>query len=91
MKKVSKVLLTIFSVGVLVTLFAGALAFVGYVAALIIGGKTATELCSFIYTSYFPWVIRICSVSVGFGLIGMYFEKKKALSFENGKEESKEE
>lgn len=79
MKKVSKVLLTIFSIGVITTLFAGALAFLGYIVALIIGGETATALCAFIYKQYFPWVIRVCSIAVGFGLVGMYFDKKKAL------------
>lgn len=79
MKKVSKIFLTIFSIGVLITLFAGALSLAGYIVALIIGGETAATLCSFIYTQYFPWVIKICSIAVGFGLIGMYFDKKKAL------------
>ena len=79
MKKVSKIMLTLFSIGVLLTLFAGVLALLGYIVALVIGGENATALCSFIYTQYFPWVIRICSVAVGFGLIGMYFDKKKAL------------
>ena len=82
MKKISKVLLTIFSVGAIATLFAGGLAFIGYVIALIIGGETATELCAFIHKEYFPWVIKICSISTGFGLIGMYLSKKKALSVE---------
>ena len=81
MKKISNVLLTIFSVGVLLTLLAGGLSFLGYVVALIIGGETATAICVFIYKTYFPWVIRICSVCVGFGLIGMYLNKVKALSF----------
>ena len=40
MKKVSKVFLNIFSVGVLLTLFAGALSLAGYIAALIIGGES---------------------------------------------------
>lgn len=80
MKKASKVLLTVFSIGVLLTLFAGALALAGYVAALFIGGETATELCAFIYKDYFPWVIRICSISVGLGLLGMYLSKVKALT-----------
>ena len=79
MKKVSKVFLNIFSVGVLLTLFAGALSLAGYIAALIIGGESATELCAFIYKTFFPWVIRICSIAVGFGLIGMYLDRKKAL------------
>ena len=80
MKKISNILLTIFSVGALLTLFAGALAFLGYVIAMIIGGETATQICSFIYKEYFPVVIRICSICVGCGLIGMYLQKKKALT-----------
>ena len=79
MKKVSKVLLTIFSVGVLLALFAGALSLVGYIAAMIIGGETAAKMCAFIFTEYFPWVIRCSSIAVGCGLIGMYLQKKKAL------------
>lgn len=87
MKKISKVLLTIFAIGVLATLFAGALSFVGYLVALVIGGEAATALCAFIYKEYFPWVIRICSISVGCGLVGMYLEKTKALTFTEGKKE----
>lgn len=80
MKKISNVLLTIFSIGVLTTLFAGGLSFLGYLVALFIGGETATAICAFIYKEYFPWVIRICAVCVGAGLIGMYLKKLKALS-----------
>ncbi len=88
MKVISKILLTVFSVGVLLTLLAGALAFVGFIAALIIGGEAATELCVFIHKTYFPYAIRVCSVAVGCGLIGMYFAKMKSLSME--KEEKTE-
>ena len=83
MKKFSKILLTVFSVGTIVTLFAGALAFLGYVAAIMIGGETATNLCVFIHKQYFPWIIRLCSIAVAFGLFGMYFEKKRALSMDD--------
>lgn len=85
MEKVSKWLLTVFSVGVLITLFAGALAFFGFIAALIIGGEAATNLCVFIHKEYFPLWIRICSIAVGCGLVGMYLSKKKALTI--GKDE----
>ena len=88
MKKISKILLTIFSIGVLLTLFAGALALLLYIVALIIGGETAPLICAFIYKSYFPWVIRICSCAVGFGLIGMYLQKSKALAI-NVEEDNK--
>lgn len=80
MKKVSNILLTIFAVGVLLTLFAGALSLLGYIVAMFIGGETATAFCAFIYKEYFPWVIRICSISTGFGLVGMYLNKMRALT-----------
>lgn len=81
MKKVSKILLTVFAIGVLLSVLGGALSFVGYIAAMVIGGDTAVAICAFIYKQYFPFVIRMCSVSVGVGLIGMYLEKQKALTF----------
>ena len=83
MQKISKILLTIFAIGALLTLFAGALALVGFVAALIIGGEVATELCVFIHKTYFPYVIQACSISVAFGLVGMYCGKLKALSMKD--------
>lgn len=85
MKKVSSILLSIFSGGVIFSLFAGGAAVLGYIIALIVGGETATNICATIYTVYFPWIIRICSVSVGAGLIGMYMEKKVSLSVEQSK------
>lgn len=85
MKKISNILLKIFSIGALLTLFAGALAFFGFIAALIIGGENATAICVFIHKTYFPYVIRLCAISVGFGLIGMYFGKKRALSMDQQK------
>ena len=80
MKKVANILLTVFSVGILAVLFAGALAALGYVVALCIGGETATALCLWIYKTYFPWVIKFTSIFAGIGLIGMYLSKQKALT-----------
>ena len=80
MKKTANIFLTIFSVGVLATLFAGALAVIGYIVALCIGGETATALCLWIYKTYFPWVIKLTSVCAGIGLVGMYLSKQKALT-----------
>lgn len=85
MKKLSKVLLTIFSIGILLSLFAGALAFLGFIIALIIGGDTAATICNFIKAEYFPIVIRVCSVAAGIGLVGMYLSKAKALTLKQEK------
>jgi len=83
MKKITNVLLTVFSIGVLCALFAGAMAIVGFIAALIIGGETATALCVFIHKTYFPWIIKATSVFTLFGLVGMYLSKQKALTAES--------
>ena len=85
MKKISNILSKIFSIGVLLTLFAGALAGLGFIVAFIIGGETATELCVFIHKQYFPIVIQICSVATGCGLLSMYLGKEKALSMKETK------
>ena len=80
MKKFIDILLKIFAVGVLLTLLAGALTLVGYIIAMIIGGDSATTMCVFIHKTFFPYVIRVTSVVVGIGLIGMYLSKIKALT-----------
>lgn len=78
--KISKISLTVFSICILVTLFASVLGFLGYIVALFIGGDTATAICMFIYNDYFPWLIQISAIGVGFGLLGMYLGKLKALT-----------
>lgn len=80
MKKAVDTMLWIFGVGVMVCLFAGGLAFLGFGVALCIGGDVATEMCVFIHKTYFPYVIRFTSVFVGIGLLGMYLGRVKALS-----------
>ena len=40
--KISAILKTIFGYGIMISLFAGGLTFFGYIAALIIGGDTAS-------------------------------------------------
>ena len=88
MNKIADILLTVFSICILLCLFAGALSLVGYIVVLIIGGEMATNICSFIFSSYLPWVIRITSISTGIGLIGMYLSKIKALSLETKEEKT---
>ena len=80
MKKVSNFFLTVFGVGVTLCLFAGALALVGFVVALCIGGELATNISVFIHKEYFPWVIGFTSISALFGLVGMYMSKMRSLT-----------
>ncbi|MBQ4651948.1 MAG: hypothetical protein IJB78_04460 [Oscillospiraceae bacterium] len=80
MKSVSNVLTRIYAYGIVVCLFAGGISLLGYIAALIIGGETATALCAWVFKSYLPWVIKFTSIFAGIGLVGMYLSKQKALT-----------
>ena len=79
MKKLSDVFKMIFGYGIMIVLFAGGLTFFGYVAALIIGGETATAMCTFIYKKFIPIVIYASTILIVFGLLCMYMAGEKAL------------
>lgn len=83
MKKISNILLRIFAYGITICLFAGGATFLGYVAALVIGGENATNLCVFLHKTFLPYVIQFTSIFTGIGLVGMYFSRIKALSISN--------
>ncbi len=79
-KKLSAVLKTIFGYGIMISLFAGGLTFFGYLAAVIIGGETATAICTFIYKSIIPVIIYFSVIMVLIGLVAMYLNGEKALT-----------
>lgn len=60
-------------------LFVGGLTFIGYLAALILGGNTAVIICNFIYKKVFPILIYVSTVTVLFGLLTMYLSGEKEL------------
>lgn len=78
-KKLSAILKTVFGYGVMICLFAGGLTFFGYLAALIIGGQTAVNICDFIYKTIIPYIIKTSTVMVLLGLVAMYLNGEKAL------------
>ena len=80
LKKVSDIFKLIFGYGIEIVLFAGGLTFFGYVAALIIGGETATNLCTWIYKSFVPVIIKASTILILFGLLTMYLAGEKALT-----------
>ncbi len=79
-KKISKVLRVIFGYGIMLCLFAGGLTFFGYVAALIIGGETATAICTVIYKDIVPVIIKTSTILVLLGLVTMYLNGEVALT-----------
>ena len=80
LKKISGVCKLIFGYGIMIVLFAGGLTFFGYVAALIVGGETATAICTWIYKSFVPVMIKTSTILILFGLLTMYLAGEKALT-----------
>ena len=85
MKKASAVLKTIFGYGIMICLFAGGLTFFGYLAALIIGGETATAICVLIYKTIIPIIIKTSTSLVLLGLLVMYLNGELALTSDKKK------
>ena len=79
-KKLAAFLRPIFGWGILLSLFVGGLTFFGYVAALIIGGETATAICLFLSKTVMPIVIKTSTVMVVLGLVIMYLNGEVALT-----------
>lgn len=78
-EKIAKVLSYIYGIGIAVALFVGALSFFGYIAAIIIGGDIAAQICHFIYKQLYPVIIYLSSVTVLIGLVKMYVAGEKSL------------
>ena len=89
-KKIADVLKIIFGYGIMISLFAGGLTFFGYVAALIIGGDTATAICTFIYKDIIPIIIYLSVIMVLLGLVAMYLNGEVALTPTKAKKQTSE-
>ena len=79
-KKIASVCKLIFGYGIMIVLFAGGLTFFGYLLALLIGGDTATAICTWIYKSFIPVIIYASTLLILFGLATMYLAGEKALT-----------
>lgn len=84
-KKIAAVLKTVFGYGIMICLFAGGLTFFGYLAALIIGGETATAICVAIYKTIIPYIIKLSTSMVLLGLVAMYLNGEMALTSDKNK------
>ena len=80
MKKISGILKMIFGYGMMICLLIGGLTFFGYVAALIIGGDTAAQICYFMHKQLMPVVIYATTILVLLGLAAMYLAGEIALT-----------
>lgn len=80
LNKTANVLSNIYGYGIMLALFIGGLSFFGYLAALIIGGDIAAEICAFIYKGIYPYLVYVTSIFVLLGLLIMYLRGESALS-----------
>ena len=80
LKKIANVCKLVFGYGIMIVLFAGGLTFFGYLVALIIGGETATAMCTWIYKTFIPIIIKASTILILFGLLTMYLAGEKALT-----------
>ena len=78
-KKLAEIFKLIFGYGIMITVFVGGMTFVGYLAALVIGGDIAVEICDFIYKKIIPVMSYAGTVLVLFGLFSMYLAGEFAL------------
>ena len=83
--KIVNILKTVFGYGIVLCLLVGGLTFFGYLAALIIGGETATAICVFIYKTIIPIVIKTSTILVLLGLVVMYLAGEMALTADKKK------
>lgn len=82
MQKLANILRVIFGYGIMICLFVGGFTFFGYLVALFFGGEIAEAICTFIYKTIFPIIIRASTVFVIVGLVVMYLCGEKALTAE---------
>ena len=87
--KLSNILKTVFGYGIMIVLFAGGLTFFGYMAALIIGGETATAICTVIYKGIIPYIIKVSTILILLGLVAMYLNGEMALTTAKKKTDKK--
>ena len=80
LKKVSEACKLVFGYSIMICLFAGGLTFFGYLAALIVGGEAAALICTFIYKTIIPVIIKCSTVLVLLGLVVMYLNGEMALT-----------
>ena len=89
-KKAAFLMEKIFGWGILLTLLAGGLAFLGYLVALAAGGGengAGMRIALFIQKEYFPVVIVCAAISAAIGLLGMYLNGMEGLSLKGKQDE----
>ena len=80
LERIVNILSWIFGYGILISLCIGGISFIGYVVALIVGGDTATAICTFIYKTVYPILVYGTSVITVVGIVVMYLKGQTAFT-----------
>lgn len=71
-KKIASVLKTLIGISLAICLFVGGLGLIGYIIAFCIGGETATEMCTWIYKTFYVFLIKLSTITTVFCFIYLY-------------------
>lgn len=88
LKKLIAILDKVYGYGIVACLFVGGFMFLGFLAAFIIGGETATTICVFVQKKVFGVLIYGGNIIVCLGLLNMYLKKQKSLTVTDENRES---
>ncbi len=88
-KKIYKILTKAYAIMMFVSFFAGFIPVIPFIAALFIGGNVGSNIYSFFFNDYYPWVIALGSISIVVGLIAMYVGKIEDMSLKTMSKEKK--
>lgn len=78
--KLLEILNSIFSIFILVAIFGGALIFLFFLLALVIGGEKGANLSIFASKSIMPYFIKAAAIGILAGLIELYLSRDHHLS-----------
>ena len=75
--KISSLLETLIGITLAVCLFLGALGFVGFLVALIVGGNTAGVICDWVYNVFYALLVKISTITTLFTFVLLYLKGVK--------------
>lgn len=82
-QKIYNILNKLYGILMIVSFFAGAVPLLVFIAAIIIGGDTATAMMTFVGEYVYTYIIAAASIAVFIGWIALYVGKKEGLSIKS--------
>ena len=82
-QKLEKILQKVYGITLSISFFAGLLPLIPFLIAIVIGGGeggTGEAISTWLYKSYYPWVIALASIAILIGLVAVYVGRKEAFS-----------